>query len=189
MTPEQQKRELGQPTFLQRNMSPTRRLISFGKDVGAMTAKGVGLVGETIDRGLGLPGRIATGFDSSVPQGFSEQVGEAVGQSTGNRTLGTVAGFAAGMASPGGSAKKAKQAVQISESGYKVLEDFLDHTFDVSRKKQRGNALVDLKYKVQEIADALGLEKRGASDKELAVEIAQFLDRQGADRKVLQGDM
>lgn len=108
------------------------------------TGQGLEMIGKTADNAFGLPGRVATGFNPAVPQGFSEQVGQASEQLTGNKGVGQVMGMAAGLAEPLGlpskGAKVAKALPEVAKAFLKkappsgLLKD-MEHFIDYVRIK------------------------------------------------------
>jgi len=138
------------------------------------------MIGNTIDRGLGIPGRLATGFNSAVPREFSQQVGQAVEQTTGSKVAGGVAGFAAAIASPDpiGEARAIKEVGQSAFKGFndlstKVLERSLRDKVSVSPQFIRDSIKsADVKEAERKIfEDVLGEYKEGK------VPVEEFADK------------
>lgn len=169
--------------FQQQQQRTSRGLLNFGKDVAGKTMQGLNMIESGIDRTLGTPGRLVTGFNKNVPKEFSKQVGEAVGQSTGNRTLGAVAGFGASMAQPMGVPQKTTRSLQtLSKVDYEAMIKFVDHSRGVT--KLVGKELQDVAQAAQKAADKAGLDGLGTY-KKFGNEIGDFLDKQNFGSKVL----
>jgi len=99
--------------------------VKVAKDDAAMavheTGKGLGIIGDAVDKIYGAPGRIATANNPAVPQGFSDQVHQALQQSGVHPAIATAGGLAAliaePMALPAKGAKAAKAAEEIFYHG------------------------------------------------------------------------
>ena len=141
----------------------------------SMTVKGLGKAGEVIDDALGLPGRVATGFNDAVPKGFSEQVGQATEAVTGNKAAGMVTGLAAGIASPGIGGSEFKAGKKV----FQGLTDVTTKTLDklVGRGKVSKQFISDL-LNAPDVRQAEKDVMRAALDEaDDVVDVASYADK------------